>query len=70
MWTCNVKTDAAQTKKFRGVCDGSTRGGHVRTLDHTYASCVEQTSLRLFFAHKRIYGAVVSDAFAEDPPPS
>jgi hypothetical protein len=62
-------------KKARGVCDSSTRGGQVRTLDHTYASCVEQTSLRLFFAlsaleNKRIYGADVSNAFAEAPPPA
>jgi hypothetical protein len=75
VWTYNVKTDAAQTKKARGVCDGSTRGGHVRTLDRTYASCVEQTSLRLFFAlsaleNKRIYSADVSNAFAEAPPPA
>jgi hypothetical protein len=75
VWTYNVKTDAAQTKRARGVCDGSTRGGHVRTLDHTYASCVEQTSLRLFFAlsaleNKRIYGADVSNAFAEAPQPA
>jgi hypothetical protein len=36
---------------------------------------VEQTSLRLFFAlcaleNKRIYGADVSNAFAEAPPPA
>jgi hypothetical protein len=37
-------------EKARDGYDGSTRGGQVRTLDHAYASCVEQTSLRLFCA--------------------
>jgi hypothetical protein len=36
-------------------------------LDETYANCVEQTSSRLFYA--LIYGADVSNAFAEAPPP-
>jgi hypothetical protein len=72
VWTYVLKTDG--TKKARGVCDGSTRGGQVRTQDHTYASCVEQTSLRLFYALCALeslvaYGADASNAFAEAPPP-
>jgi hypothetical protein len=65
----------SQTKKARGVCDGPTRGGQVPTLNHAYAFCVEQTSLRLFFAlsaleNKRICGADVSNAFAGAHPPA
>jgi len=43
-------------------------------LDETYANCVDQTSSRLFYAvsaaeNLLIYGADVSNAFAEAPPP-
>ena len=43
-------------------------------LDETYANCVDQTSSRLFYAiavveNMLIFGADVSNAFAEAPPP-
>ena len=43
-------------------------------LDYTYANCVDQTSSRLFYAaaaaeNLLIYGADVSNAFGEAPPP-
>jgi len=61
-------------KKARCACDGSTRGGQARILDYTYANCVDQTSLRIFYAVSAaenlvIFGADVSNAFAEAPPP-
>jgi len=49
VWTYNVKV-ADQRKKARCACDGSTRGGQVRILDHTYANCVDQTSPCIFYA--------------------
>ena len=61
-------------KKARFACDGSPRSGQARILDETYANCVDQTSSQLFYAvaaaeNLLIYGADVSNAFAEAPPP-
>jgi hypothetical protein len=46
----------------------------VQILDETCANCVEQTSSYLFYAiaaakNLHIFGAKVSNAFAEAPPP-
>ena len=49
VWTYNVKALDGH-KKARCVCDGSSRLGSVQVLDETYANCVDQTSLRLFYA--------------------
>jgi hypothetical protein len=73
VWTYTIKAVDGR-KKARCVCDGSTRSGMVRILDETYANCVDQTSSRLFYAvsaaeNLLIYGADVSNAFAEAPPP-
>ena len=56
------------------ICDGSTRGGQVQTQDISYASCVEQTSLCLFYSICALesliaYGADTSNTIAEAPPP-
>jgi hypothetical protein len=72
VWTYNVK--AADGRKKACACDGSTRSGHVRILDETYANCVDQTSARLFYSvaageNMLVFGADVSNAFAEAPPP-
>ena len=61
-------------KKARCVCDGSTCSGSVQILDKTYANCIDQTSSCLFYAiaaaeNLLIFGADVSNAFAEAPPP-
>ncbi len=61
-------------KKARWACDGSPRSGQAKILDETYANCVDQTSLRLFYAiaaveNLLILGADVSNAFAEALPP-
>jgi hypothetical protein len=73
IWTYNIKAVDGR-KKARCVCDGSTRSGKVLVLAETYANCVEQTSSRLFYAvaateNLLIFGADVSNAFAEAPPP-
>jgi hypothetical protein len=73
VWTYAIKT-LNPWKKARCVCDGSTCSGSVQVLDETYANCVDQTSSRLFYAiaaakNMLIFGANVSSAFAEAPPP-
>ena len=72
-WTYAIKALDAR-KKARWACDGSLRSGQAKILDETYANCVDQTSSRLFYAvsaaeNLLIYGADVSNAFAEAPPP-
>ena len=73
VWTYSIKTLDGR-KKARCVCDGSSRSGTVKILDETYANCVDQTSSRLFYAisageNLLVFGADVSNAFAEAPPP-
>jgi hypothetical protein len=60
-------------RKARMVCDGSPRQGAI-TLGHTFANSLDAPSERLFWtlvAKKGLvaYGADVSNAFAEAPPP-
>ena len=74
VWTYNIKA-ADKRKKARCTCDGSTRVGQVRILDHTHPNCVDQTSSRIFYVtvaveNLIIYGVDVSNAFAEAPPPN
>jgi hypothetical protein len=73
VWTYNIKAIGGR-KKAHCVCDGSPRAGQARILDETYANCVDQTSLQLFYAiatgkNLLIFGADVSNAFAKAPPP-
>ena len=73
VWTYAVK-EVDGRKKARCTCDGSTRGGQVRVLDYTYANSPDHTCSRIFYAlaaaeNLVIYGADVSNAFAEAPPP-
>jgi hypothetical protein len=73
VWTYNSKAVDGR-KKARCVCDGSIRSGQVWDLAETYANCIEQTSARLFYAvaaaeNLLIFGADVSNAFAEAPAP-
>ncbi len=61
-------------KKARCVCDGSPCTGQATILNKTYANCVDQTSSRLFYGiaaaeNLLIFGADVSNPFAEAPPP-
>jgi hypothetical protein len=73
VWTYKIKDEDGR-KKARCACDGSTRGGKVRVLDHTHANCVDHTASRMFYAisaaeNLRCYGGDVSNTFAEAPPP-
>jgi hypothetical protein len=73
VWSYGIKAVDAR-KKARCTCDGSPHSGQVRILDETYANCVDQTSARLFYGiaaaeNLIVYGADVSNAFAEAPPP-
>lgn len=69
VWSYVVK-ELNKRKKARCTCNGSSRGGQVRVLDHTYAKCVDHTSSCLFYAiaameNLKIYGADVTNAFGE-----
>ena len=71
-WISQAAVDGR--KKARCTCDGSPRSGQVRILNETYTNCVDQTSARLFYGiaaaeNLIVYGADVSNAFAEAPPP-
>ena len=73
VWTYAIKALDGR-KKARFACDGLPRSGQTRILDETYANCVDQTSSRMFYAvaaaeNLLVYGADVSNAFAEAPPP-
>jgi hypothetical protein len=73
VWTYTIKAVDLQ-KKACWACDGSPRLGQAKILDKTYANCVDQTSARLFYAiaaaeNLMVYGADVSNAYAEAPPP-
>ena len=73
VWTYAIKALDSR-KKARWACDGSPRSGQAKILDETYANCVDQTSSHLIYAvsaaeNLLIYGADVSNAFAEAPPP-
>ena len=71
LWRYFLKLDG--TRKSRMVCDGSARQGTI-TLGHTYANSLMAASERLFWALAAthglmVYGADVTNAFAEAPPP-
>jgi hypothetical protein len=71
IWKYLIKMDGV--RKACMVCDGSPRQGTI-TLGHTFANSVDATSERLFWAVVAeqgliAYGADVSNAFAEAPPP-
>jgi Reverse transcriptase (RNA-dependent DNA polymerase) len=73
-WTYIFKSDG--TRKARNCCDGSKRAAPVLHGEaKTYASCIEQPCMRVFFAlcatHSMVvYGADATNAFANSPPPS
>jgi len=73
VWTYAIKAVDGRYKA-RCTCDGSPRSGQARILDETYANCVDQTGGRIFYSisaaeNLLIFGADVSNAFAEAPPP-
>ena len=72
-WTYSIKTDG--TRKARNCCDGSNRAAPgLRAAAQTYASCVEQPCMRLFFALSSALGLTVlktdaNNAYANSPAP-
>ncbi len=73
VWTYAIKAVDGR-KKVCWDCDGLPRSGQAKILDETCKSCVDQTSSRLFYAiaavdNLLIFGAYVSNAFADTPPP-
>jgi hypothetical protein len=72
VWTYNIKVLDGR-KKARCVCDGSSRSGSVKVLDKVYATCINQTSSRLFYTvaaakNLLVFGYNVCNSFAEAPP--
>jgi len=72
VWTYVIKLDG--NRKARATCDGSKRAGKAVTLAETFAACVDQTSVRIFWAtaalqNMLVIGADAGNAFAEAPPP-
>jgi hypothetical protein len=73
VWSYGIKAVDGR-KKARCMCDESPHLGQVCILNKTYANCVDQTSACLFYGiagaeNLIVYGADVSNAFAEAPPP-
>ena len=73
LWTYLIKDDGR--KKARCVCNGSPSKKGTVTLGHTYAASLDHNGSRIFCAaaalrNLRVYGADVSNAFAEVPPPA
>ena len=72
VWIYLVKTTGR--KKARCVANGNPQQKGSVTLANTYATCLEQASARIFWAtcaakNKLVYGADMSNAFAEAPAP-
>ena len=70
VWTHYCKTDGTNAQKARCTCNGSPCLGQAHTLEHIYASCIDQNAARLFNAtaalnNHVIVGADASNAFAE-----
>ena len=72
-WTYTYK-EHGQREKSRCVCNGPPNICGCVMLAKTYASSLEQSSSRLFWAagamkNHIVIGADASNAFAESPPP-
>ncbi len=73
-WTFAIKDDG--TRKARATMDGSKRAAPwLRVAVKTYASCVGQSSMKLFFAisaatNKIVIIADTTNAYQQSPPPT
>lgn len=73
-WANQVKTDGV--RKARMCLNGSKRAAPwLHGVAQTYASCIEQPCMRLFFALAAIHGCTVTiadtkNAFQQSPPPT
>ena len=74
VWSNLVKTDGV--RKCRACLDGSKRAAPwLREFASTYASCIAQPCMRMFFAISAAKGLIVliadtSNAFQQSPPPT
>ena len=73
-WSNVIRTDG--TRKARACLNGSKCSApHLRDFTQTYASCIEQPCMRLFFAVAAAKGLTVTvadtkNAYQQSPPPS
>jgi Reverse transcriptase (RNA-dependent DNA polymerase) len=73
-WTYSYKADTGK-RKSRNCCDGSARAApELHAVAHTYASCIEQPCMKLFFALcagmlMLIFKTDADNAYANSPPP-
>lgn len=73
-WASQVKTDGV--RKARACLNGSKQAAPwLRDLGQTYASCIEQPCMRLFFALSAVHGCTVTiadtkNAFQQAPGPT
>jgi hypothetical protein len=72
LWKYLIKMCSMQ--RARMVCDGLRCQGASITLGHTFATSLDSATERLFWAivaqkGLKAYGACISNAFAEAPPP-
>lgn len=57
IWTYIVKEDG--TKKARCVCNGSPNQRGTVTMAETYASALDQTGARIFWAAATLYNFII-----------
>ncbi len=73
-WTFAVKDDS--THKARATMDGSKRAvPWLREAVKTYASCIDQSSMKLFFALAAVHNTIViitdtMNAYQQSLPPT
>jgi len=73
-WTFAVKDDS--TRKARATMDGSKRAAPwLCEAVKTYASCIDQSSMKLFFALAAVHNKIViiadmTNAYQQSPPPT
>ena len=72
IWVYLIKVDGR--RKARCVANGAAHFQGTVTLSQTYATCIDQSACRLFWAiaaikYKLVFGSDAANAFAEAPPP-
>jgi len=73
-WTFAVKDDS--TRKAQATMDGSKRAAPwLREAVKTYASCIDQLSMKLFFALAAVHNKIViiadtTNTYQQSPPPT
>jgi hypothetical protein len=73
LWTYSFRNTGE--RKARNCCNGSPRAAPNLKWEQTYASCIDQPSMRIFYALSAALGMTVmmgdvTNAYAHSPPPS